>query len=42
MPKLLDFALANLCSIPPSQEPKTHYHVSVEILIDDDMKEANV
>jgi hypothetical protein len=38
----LAFALVDLCSIPPSLEPRTRYHVSVEIFIDDETREANV
>ncbi len=35
-------ALVNVCSIPPSLEPKTCYHPSVEIFINDEAGETNV
>jgi hypothetical protein len=35
-------ALAALCSIPPFPEPRTHYHPSVEIFIDDEAKKASI
>jgi hypothetical protein len=31
-------ALVDLCSIPPSLEPTTHYHLGVEIFINDEGK----
>jgi len=40
--KASTLALVDLCSILPSLEPRTHYHASVEIFIDDEAKEANV
>jgi hypothetical protein len=40
--KAFVFALVDLSSIPPYVEPRTRYHLSVEILIDDEAKEANV
>jgi hypothetical protein len=36
------FALANVCFIPPSPKLRTHYHLGVEIFIDDEAKEASV
>jgi len=36
------FALADLCSIPPSPKLKNHYHYGVEIFIDDETRKANV
>jgi hypothetical protein len=35
-------ALVDLCSIPPSPKPRTHYHLGVEIFIDDEVREASV
>jgi len=40
--KASTLALVDLCSILPSLEPRTHYHVVVEIFIDDEVREANV
>jgi hypothetical protein len=34
--------LAYLCSIPPSLEPSTYYHLGVEIFIDDEAREGKV
>jgi len=34
-------ALANLCFVLPSLEPRTHYLHGVEMFIDDEAKEAN-
>jgi hypothetical protein len=42
MPRHLHLALVYLCSIPPSLEPRTCYHVGVEIFIDDEVRETNV
>jgi hypothetical protein len=38
----LTLTLVNLCSIPLFPEPRTKYHPSVEIIIDDEVKEASV
>jgi hypothetical protein len=40
--KAYALALMDLCSIPPSPKPRTPYHPSVEIFIDDEAKEANI
>jgi hypothetical protein len=42
MSTLLTLTLVDVCSIPPSPKPKTHYHLGVEIFIDDEVKEVNV
>jgi hypothetical protein len=34
--------LVDLCSIPPSLELETCYHVGIEIFIDDERKKINV
>jgi hypothetical protein len=36
------FVLADLCSIPPSPEPRIRYHPNVEIFIDHEAREASV
>jgi hypothetical protein len=42
MSRLLTLTLVDVCSIPPSPKPKTHYHLGVEMFIDDEVKEVNV
>jgi hypothetical protein len=34
--------LVDLCSVPPFLEPRTHYHPSVEMFIDDEARKVNV
>jgi hypothetical protein len=34
--------LVDLCSIPPSLEPMTRYHLGVEIFIDDEARKTSV